>query len=124
MPKRVLNVGQCVPDNGSITRFLQKHFDVAVDTAETGRDTFDRLRQQPYDLVLINRKLDIDYSDGMEILRRLKQDESLKSVPVMLVSNYADAQEQAVAAGAEYGFGKSEYNAPEVVERLRPFLAE
>ena len=123
MPKRVLNVGQCFPDNASITRFLQKHFDVAVDTAETGADTFERLRRQPSDLVLINRKLDIDYSDGMDILRRLKRDESLQSVPVMLVSNYADAQEQAVAAGAEYGFGKSELSSRESVERLRPFLA-
>jgi hypothetical protein len=42
----------------------------------------------------------------------------------MLVSNYDDAQEEAIAAGAAPGFGKSALYGPLVVERVRAFLAE
>jgi two-component system chemotaxis response regulator CheY len=73
---------------------------------------------------LINRKLDIDYSDGLEILTALKADPAYKSIPVMLVSNYADAQAEAVRAGAEPGFGKSQLSSIETVEKLRRFLEE
>jgi two-component system chemotaxis response regulator CheY len=82
------------------------------------------LRQGAYDLVLINRKLDADYSDGLEIVRAIKADPQLtSSVPVMLVTNYPEHQDAAVAAGAARGFGKLEYGNPQTVEKLRPYLA-
>jgi hypothetical protein len=40
----------------------------------------------------------------------------------MLVSNYADAQQQAETAGALPGFGKSSLRTPETRERLRAVL--
>lgn len=124
MSKRVLDVGQCAPDHGAITRFLQAHFDVVVDKVDTPADALNHLRNRPYDLVLINRKLDIDYSDGVEILRLIKADPQLAPTPVMLVTNYKEHQENAVALGAEYGFGKAELGAPDVVARLEPFLKQ
>ena len=73
--------------------------------------------------MLINRKLDADYSDGLEILRAIKADPHMAAVPVMLVTNYAEHQDAAVAAGAVRGFGKLEYGDPQTAEKLRPFLA-
>jgi DNA-binding NarL/FixJ family response regulator len=122
MPKRVLDVGQCGPDHSSISRLLRTHFDVEIVPAALPADALDQLRDGKFDLVLINRKLDADYSDGTVILRAIKADESLSGVPVMLVSNYADAQQAAVTHGAEYGFGKAELDAPETLERLARFL--
>ena len=52
------------------------------------------MRCEPVDLVLVNRKLDADYSDGMEILKAIKADSALAPVPVMLVSNYANFAKQ------------------------------
>ena len=124
MPRRVLSIGQCGPDHYSISRFLERHFDVEIATADRERDALRRLRDEPFDLVLVNRKLDIDYSDGLNIIRAMKVDPDLASIPVMLVSNYSDAQEQAVVAGAEYGFGKSALGSPETVDRLGRFLTE
>ena len=122
MPRRVLSVGQCGPDHYSISRFLERHFDVEIATADREQQAIQRLRSEPFDLVLVNRKLDVDYSDGLAIIRAMKADPSLAGVPVMLVSNYAESQEEAVAAGAEYGFGKSALNSPETVERVGKFL--
>jgi len=122
MTRRVLSVGQCGPDHGALSRFLNSVFDVTIETATTATETFERLRQQPYDLVLINRKLDYDYSDGEEILRGMQADAQLKSLPVMLISNYPEAQANAVELGAVYGFGKDELGRSDVVTRLQPYL--
>ena len=40
----------------------------------------------------------------------------------MLVSNYADAQREAVEAGAEPGFGKASLGRPEMLGKIRPIL--
>jgi two-component system chemotaxis response regulator CheY len=123
MSKRVLSVGQCVPDQSAISVLIRRHFDAEIVTANLPADTFAQLKKGSFDLVLINRKLDADYSDGLEILKAIKNDPQWKSVPVMLVTNYPEHQEAAVAAGAEYGFGKQQYQHPETLERLGKFLA-
>jgi hypothetical protein len=38
------------------------------------------------------------------------------------VSNFSDAQDQAVASGAVRGFGKADLQAPSIVEVLKPYL--
>lgn len=123
MVRRVLDVGQCGPDHGAICRMLERAFEVDVVSADGLEDTLARLRAEKFDLVMINRKLDIDYSDGLEIVSRLKADPELASLPVMLVSNYAEYQDAAVAAGAVHGFGKARLSDPATVERLRPWLS-
>jgi two-component system chemotaxis response regulator CheY len=122
MPCTVLDVGQCVPDHAAIRRLLEKHFDARVDQTDALEDTLARLRSQPVDLVLINRKLDVDYSDGIEILKSLKADPKLATIPVMLVTNYPEHQQLAVEAGAVPGFGKDSLHTPETLERLRTIL--
>jgi hypothetical protein len=109
-------------DHGAISRFLVQHFDVDVDRAALPGEALGKLRETDYALVLVNRKLDADYSDGMDIIRAVKKDESLCAVPAMLVSNYADAQQAAVSEGAENGFGKAELGSADVIERLGRFL--
>ena len=122
MPKRVLDVGQCNPDHASLSRFLTSHFDVEVDRAHKLDDTLSKLRTQNYDLVMINRKLDIDHSEGMEILRTIKSDDVLKTTPVVLISNFPDAQDAAVKEGAMPGFGKAELGSPKTKERVTAIL--
>ncbi|HEY1599759.1 MAG TPA: response regulator [Pirellulales bacterium] len=122
MAKRVLDVGQCGPDHAAIRRLLSSRFGAEVVQAHGPTDALAHLRREPFSLVLINRKLDADYSDGLEILNAIKADPALSSVPVMLVSNYADAQATAVEAGAITGFGKAELGRPETEEKLRGVL--
>ncbi len=122
MTKRVLDVGQCNPDHSAIRWLLERSFQAHVVRTHELLDTLQALREQAYDLILINRKLDIDYSDGMEILRELKANPELSQIPVMLVTNFPEYQAAAVAAGAVPGFGKDELNQPQTVEKLKKYL--
>ena len=120
--KRVLDVGNCDPDHAAITAFFAKHFGAEVGRAKLPADTFTQLKSASWDLVVINRKLDEDYSDGLEIIKQMKADPDTRDVPVMLVTNLPEHQDLAVAAGALRGFGKLEYGKPETVERVRQAL--
>lgn len=123
MAKRVLDVGQCGFDHGSIDRLIRGTFDAETVPAHSMNDALEHLRGGRFDLVLVNRKLDHDYSDGLDVVRAVKADAALSATPVMLVSNLPEAQQEAVAAGAEPGFGKAELGDAETVEKLRRFLS-
>jgi len=122
MSKLVLDVGNCGPDFAAIRQFLTQNFTCEVHPAQGPEDTLQALRSNDYAMVLVNRKLDRDYSDGIEIVRLIKEDPDLKDVPVMLVTNYPEHQEEAMTLGAEKGFGKLELQQPETVEKVAPFL--
>jgi two-component system chemotaxis response regulator CheY len=122
MSKRVLSVGQCAPDHGTISRYLTKNFKCEIAKADDAAEALAQLKSDRFDLVLVNRKLDIDYSDGIEVIRQIKSDPTIADVPVMLVTNYPDHQEAAIAEGAIRGFGKLEYDKPETRERLASVL--
>jgi CheY-like chemotaxis protein len=122
MPKRVLDVGQCGPDHATIRRYLSRHFDCEIAKADTGDDALAMLKSGAFDLVLVNRKLDVDYSDGLEVIRNIKADPATATVPVMLVTNHPEHQDAAVTAGAIRGFGKLEYDKPETLSRLAAIL--
>jgi CheY-like chemotaxis protein len=122
MPKRVLDVGQCGPDHAAICRYLTRYFDCEISRAHTGDEALAMLKAGAFDLVLVNRKLDVDYSDGLEVIREIKADPATAAVPVMLVTNYPEHQDAAVAAGAIRGFGKLEYDKKETLDRLATVL--
>lgn len=121
--KSVLNVGQCAMDHGTIRRLIEQHFEARVVPAGSVGEALSQLRGGAYDLVLVNRKLDADSSDGIDVLRAIKADAALAALPVMLVSNYPDAQQEAQAAGAVPGFGKAQVSSPETLDLLRTYLA-
>jgi len=119
---RVLDVGNCGHDHGQISRMLERNFGAVLEIAHSADETVERLAREHFDLVLINRKLDNDYSDGLEVVKRIKSDPKLKHTPVMLVTNYPDHQAMAVAEGALPGFGKLELGSPATQERLSAVL--
>lgn len=123
MPKRVLDIGNCVPDHRAIATLITSQFDAQVIAADQWQDAREQLRQQAFDLVLVNRKLDIDYSDGIEVIRQLKADAELSAIPVMMITNFAEHQQQAIEAGAVEGFGKQSLRDPATREKLAAFLS-
>ncbi len=123
MSGRVLQVGNCSFDGAAIAELIGKNFGAQVVAAGLQDEALEMLRAEPFDLVLVNRKLRADQSEGLDLVTQIKADAQLAATPVMLLSNYADAQQAAVAGGAEPGFGKAELAAEGTVEKLRRFLA-
>ncbi len=121
-PARVLDVGQCDPDHHAIRSMLTRHFDVEVDRVMFVNEALTAMREKPYDLVLVNRLIFSDNSEGLPLIETAKADDALKDVPIMMVSNFADAQATATQAGAEPGFGKSELQSERTQSRLRDLL--
>lgn len=74
------------------------------------------------DLLLLNRQLDWGFKtdEGVELIRALRAEHP--NLRMMLVSNYEDAQEAALQAGALPGFGKRDIGSPKVAEILRAAL--
>ena len=122
MAKRVLDVGNCSLDHGSIRNYLERTFAAEVVQAHGPADTHELLASQQFDLVLVNRKLDHDYSDGLDIIQQIKADARHAHVPCMLITNYPEHQEAAVAAGATHGFGKKQLHDEQTHARLAKFL--
>ena len=117
MGKTILDVGQCGYDGPRMTKMLRSRVGVAVDTADTLAEAGEKVTAHRYDLVLVNRELAFEGTAGLDLIRAMK--DSGDSTPVMLVSDKADAQAEAESLGAVHGFGKSELDSAETVERIR-----
>lgn len=124
MSKRVLSIGQCGFDHASISATFQRHFAAVVEPVDDYAEAAEWIEREGLpDLVLVNRKLDADGGDGLEVIRAVKEHPSASRVPVMLVSNYPDYQAQAAALGAVPGFGKAELTRHETLEKFRRYLS-
>lgn len=117
--KKILDVGNCGPDHATLTKFFSTNFGAEVAQADRADDALAKLQAEEFDLVVVNRKLDIDYTDGLDVIKQIKANPATKGVPVMLITNYAEHQDAAEAVGATRGFGKLELGKPETVERVR-----
>jgi CheY-like chemotaxis protein len=123
MTKTVIDCGNCGPDYNSIRKLMQSRFDAVVLQTHGLEDTLELLAHRKIDLVTVNRKLDRDYTDGIEVIRGIKADPRFAEVPVMLITNYEEYQAEAIAAGAVKGFGKLSVSDPATVALLKPILA-
>ena len=120
--KYILDVGNCGPDHAAIKRFFASHFECEVAQADQATDAIAKMQQQPFDLVVVNRKLDVDYSDGIEVIKQIKATAELADVPAMLITNFPEHQQAAMEIGAVQGFGKLELNEPATLSRVQAVL--
>jgi two-component system chemotaxis response regulator CheY len=116
MPTFVL-VGHCGPD----TYLLKNAITRAVPGASVvSADDPSSLASQVNSggILLINRTLDgaLGTDSGVELIAELAKSDAPPTM--MLVSNYAGAQQDAIAAGALPGFGKRDVYAGETAARL------
>jgi class 3 adenylate cyclase len=78
-----------------------KHLGYAAETAEHGREALDRLRNESFDLVLLD--ILMPEMDGYEVLEEMKRTPELRGIPVIVISA-VDEMESVVACielGAE-----------------------
>jgi len=120
---RVLEVGNCGPDHASISAMLKGHFSVEIDRVMHVHEAVGKMRNCRYDLVLLNRLIFADGSEGIELLRQANSDPDLQGVPIMMLSNFAEAQRASVAAGGVPGFGKAAIGDSKTVALLGRYLS-
>ena len=122
--KKVALVGHCGPDS-SYLRMTVRRADPDADCfLVDDEQELKRALADGVDLLLLNRELSYGFHDelGVDLIKRLRA--SKVPAKLMLVSNYPDAQADAVEAGALPGFGKRELSSPRVMELIRGALGE
>ena len=106
-------------DNGQLSRLFHEAAGASMQTAHSLEEALSAVDENCL-LVLINRIFDRTGEQGLALVQQLQ--EHHPQTPTMLLSNYADAQEAAEAAGALPGFGKSQLGDSGVAQRLKALL--
>ncbi|HEX4142090.1 MAG TPA: response regulator [Pirellulales bacterium] len=114
---RILSVGQCHFDGPWMKRVLEEHLGAVVEQADFASEAVNKAGGQHYDLILVNREFDRDQSSGLSLIPDLIA--ASPQTPVMLVSDFEEAQEAAIGQGAIRGFGKSNLDTAETLQRLK-----
>jgi two-component system cell cycle response regulator DivK len=94
MIKRILVV-EDQPDNRRILRDLLGNAGYELIEAETGEEALTAVEAQRPDLILMDIQLPV--IDGYEATRRIRSNPQLKSIPIIAVTSYALAGDEAKA---------------------------
>ena len=124
MSKRVVLIGHCGPDNSYLRLAISRAArDAQVGVAEDEQEMKQAIAEG-VDLLLFNRVLDYGFeeTDGAALIGKLRAE--YPELKMMLISNYAEAQAAAVAAGARPGFGKRDIGTDRVTNLIRDALAD
>ena len=118
-PLRVALIGHCGPDSwmlkGAASRALPGATIAMINDAPGALK-----HAAESDLLLVNRVLDGNFESesGLELIETLVPLKG-RTAALMLISNFADAQQAAASLGAAPGFGKSNAGSPAAAELMR-----
>lgn len=117
-------VGHCGFDSGSLSSFAKQVAPLAEVSRINDQVALDKIAK-PGTLLLVNRVLDGTFKtgdSGTELIRQMLEPDNAPAA--MLISNYEDAQQEAIEAGALRGFGKSHIADTSTRERVADTIAE
>jgi two-component system sensor histidine kinase and response regulator WspE len=121
--KRVLVVDDSLTVR-ELERKLLDHAGYVVETAVDGMDGWNVVRTGQFDLVITD--IDMPRMDGIELLRLIKSDAHLKSLPVMIVS-YKDTEADrrlGLEAGADYYLAKGSFHDETLLQAVMDLIGE
>ena len=81
---RILVVDDNEDNRFTLSRRLKKNGYRQLETAVNGIDALAKIRSQPFDLVLLD--IMMPEMDGYEVLETVKKDESLRHIPIIMIS--------------------------------------
>jgi len=108
---------------------LQRTFEEALKdegfemiSALDGETGLKMAKEKNPDLILLD--LILPKIEGMEVLKKLKEDEKTKDIPVIVLTHLEELEkvEKAMELGAKAYLVKGEYSLNEVVERIKKVL--
>ena len=121
--RRILVVDDSVTVR-EIERRLLEEQGYAVEVAVDGIDGWNRLKDGRYDLVVSD--VDMPRMNGLELVRRIRQDARLRTIPVIIVS-YKDRDEDrrtGLEAGANAYVTKSSFQDPSFLTTVAEMFGE
>ena len=109
-----------VDDNEENRDILQRRLgrlDYAVASVGEGRAALSALQNGHYDLVILDIHMPI--MDGLEVLKRLKADEALSTIPVLMITALEDKDiVLECMQGGACGYLTKPYNMKDVEQRI------
>ncbi|OGZ27476.1 MAG: hypothetical protein A2365_03325 [Candidatus Nealsonbacteria bacterium RIFOXYB1_FULL_40_15] len=93
-----------------------------VQVAQDGEEAMSKIKEYKPDLVLLD--IVLPTVNGWEILKRVKKDEELSGVRIVILSNLAEKEEveRGINAGAIKYLVKAHYTPTEVVAEIRKII--
>jgi two-component system sensor histidine kinase and response regulator WspE len=121
--KRVLVVDDSLTVR-ELERKLLDHRGFEVETAVDGMDGWNAVRSGSFDLVVTD--IDMPRMDGIELVTLIRRDNTLRNLPVMIVS-YKDREEdrrRGLDAGADYYLTKSSFHDETLLHAVEDLIGE
>jgi len=96
----------------------------SVDIAVDGADGWNTVRNKHYDLVITD--IDMPRMNGIELVNLIKQDNMLKSIPIMIVSykDNPDDRRKGLEAGADYYLTKGSFHDESLIDAVIDLIGE
>ncbi|WP_455209056.1 response regulator [Kaarinaea lacus] len=121
--KRILVIDDSLTVREIERQLLESH-GYRVDVAVDGMDGWNAVRRTKYQLVVTD--VDMPRMDGIELVNSMKQDNQLRSLPIMIVS-YKDRPEdrhRGLEAGADYYLAKGSFHDETLIEAVVDLIGE
>jgi len=93
-----------------------------VEVADDGEEALDKIKAHKPDLILLD--IVLPNVNGWEILRRIKKEEDLKNLKIIILSNLAEKEEveKGMSSGADKYLVKAHFTPTEVVKEITQIL--
>jgi DNA-binding response OmpR family regulator len=102
------------------TKLSQEGYNLMI--AENGLEALKKIEEKIPDLILLD--IVMPYMDGIEVLKKLKENEEWKKIPVIILTNLSQKEEveEGLKIGANDYLIKSHFTPSEVVEKVKKLI--
>ncbi|PIU14926.1 response regulator [bacterium (Candidatus Gribaldobacteria) CG08_land_8_20_14_0_20_39_15] len=119
MPKKII----IIDDESSILEIYSQKFSTQANwqilTAKNGKEGLELIKQHQPNLILLD--IVMPKADGFDVLQKIKKDETLKNIPVIMLTNLTDEEDKAEAfkRGALDYLVKAEHTPSQALEAVK-----
>lgn len=95
-----------------------------ITVADNGKNALEKIKNKKFDIIILDEMMP-DMS-GNDVMQVLKQDETTKNIPVVILTNYGEVGlvKDAMAAGASDYLLKYQMTPDDLAEKIKKLLGE
>jgi len=105
-----------------VQKLLKEGYEIVE--AVDGEDGIKKVTEEKPDIILLD--IILPGIDGFEVLKKIKEDEKVQDIPVIILSNLGqqDDIDKGIKLGAKDYLIKAEFTPGEIVEKVRSVLGQ